>query len=222
MKPLKTWLFRGEQLNAVEIGERLGLASTTVYYRAQRGLLDKPVDRKTQAAVRRQYEEALAESGVHEIGESVDLDVPWEQDAACQRLVRNNPEGMTLEAIGIACGLTRERVRQIEAGVAIRMSQQLKRDNQRGRDARLLLELLRDKVSLQQETHWERAEKHAPGNILLGGWVKKHGRKHHDPVGATGRNKAFAARERQFARGRLIGAAKAKGKTSPRKAEASE
>ena len=44
----------------------------------------------------------------------VDKETPWEDDLVCQKLVRDNPDGMTLEQVGQVLGLTRERVRQIE------------------------------------------------------------------------------------------------------------
>lgn len=40
--------------------------------------------------------------------------LPFELDVAAQRFVEDHPNGATLEEIGAALGLTRERVRQIE------------------------------------------------------------------------------------------------------------
>ncbi len=42
------------------------------------------------------------------------LDLEWEEDALARRLVDEEPDGMTLDAIGEHLDLTRERVRQIE------------------------------------------------------------------------------------------------------------
>jgi hypothetical protein len=42
------------------------------------------------------------------------LDLEWEEDALAQQLVAEEPDGMTLDAIGEHLDLTRERVRQIE------------------------------------------------------------------------------------------------------------
>lgn len=54
--------------------------------------------------------------GVHipEGGSAVSPVTAWEDDPDARRLVEENPDGMTLEAIGDAFGVTRERVRQIE------------------------------------------------------------------------------------------------------------
>lgn len=41
-------------------------------------------------------------------------DLTWEEHDEARRLVRENPDGMTLEEIGSVMGITRERVRQIE------------------------------------------------------------------------------------------------------------
>lgn len=41
-------------------------------------------------------------------------DLPWEQHEEARKVVKANPDGMTLEQIGSVLGLTRERVRQIE------------------------------------------------------------------------------------------------------------
>jgi hypothetical protein len=42
------------------------------------------------------------------------LDLEWEEDALARQLVDEEPDGMTLDAIGEHLDLTRERVRQIE------------------------------------------------------------------------------------------------------------
>lgn len=41
-------------------------------------------------------------------------DLEWEEHPDAQRVVRDNPAGMTLEQIGATMGITRERVRQIQ------------------------------------------------------------------------------------------------------------
>lgn len=43
------------------------------------------------------------------------VELDWEDHEEAQALVRENPGGMTLEDIGKAMGITRERVRQIES-----------------------------------------------------------------------------------------------------------
>lgn len=49
-------------------------------------------------------------------GVSIDATTPYADDVEAQRLVEANPDGMTLEQVGDVLGVTRERVRQIEAG----------------------------------------------------------------------------------------------------------
>jgi hypothetical protein len=43
------------------------------------------------------------------------LHYEWEEHYEAMKIVRENPDGMTLEQIGEILGITRERVRQIEA-----------------------------------------------------------------------------------------------------------
>ena len=45
---------------------------------------------------------------------SIDDVTPYEEDEECQRIVRDNPDGATLEIIGATMGVCRERIRQIE------------------------------------------------------------------------------------------------------------
>lgn len=42
-------------------------------------------------------------------------DLEWEEHDEARRIVAENPDGMTLEEVGAYLGITRERVRQIEA-----------------------------------------------------------------------------------------------------------
>ena len=42
-------------------------------------------------------------------------DLEWEEHDEARRIVAENPDGMTLEEVGQVLGVTRERVRQIEA-----------------------------------------------------------------------------------------------------------
>lgn len=44
----------------------------------------------------------------------VDVDTPYKDDVACQLFVAFFPEGATLDMVGAAIGVTRERARQIE------------------------------------------------------------------------------------------------------------
>lgn len=47
------------------------------------------------------------------------LDLEWKDDKQAQKVVDENPDGMTLEQVGNVLGVTRERVRQIEV-IALR------------------------------------------------------------------------------------------------------
>lgn len=46
---------------------------------------------------------------------SIDSTTPYTEDLACQRFVAKHPDGATLDEVGEMLGVTRERVRQIEA-----------------------------------------------------------------------------------------------------------
>lgn len=49
----------------------------------------------------------------------------YEDDVACQLLVNAHPDGLTLDEVGRALGLTRERVRQIEAAALAKLRRRL-------------------------------------------------------------------------------------------------
>jgi len=49
------------------------------------------------------------------------LDLEWWQHPECIAVIRLHPEGMTLEQIGETMSITRERVRQIEAGALVKL-----------------------------------------------------------------------------------------------------
>lgn len=48
-------------------------------------------------------------------------DLPWAQHKEAKDVVAAHPDGMTLEEIGAVLGLTRERVRQIEATALVKL-----------------------------------------------------------------------------------------------------
>jgi hypothetical protein len=50
-------------------------------------------------------------------------ELEWWQHPEAIRVVREHPEGMTLEQIGRVMGVTRERVRQIEAGALKKLTE---------------------------------------------------------------------------------------------------
>ncbi len=71
----------------------------------------------------------------------IDPRSPWADDEVAQKLVRDNPHGMTLDEVGIAFGITRERVRQIEQRAIQKLRAAARRDY--GQQA-ALMQLLRD------------------------------------------------------------------------------
>lgn len=48
-------------------------------------------------------------------------DLEWEEHVEARDIVKANPDGMTLEEIGAHLGITRERVRQIEASALMKL-----------------------------------------------------------------------------------------------------
>lgn len=65
----------------------------------------------------------LAEARAVKRGLSVVVndDVPYEHDRLAQLFVQSFPDGGTLDEVGQACGVTRERIRQIEGKALIRL-----------------------------------------------------------------------------------------------------
>lgn len=45
---------------------------------------------------------------------AIDGHTPWSDDERCRALVESHPDGMTLHEVGVAFGVSRERIRQIE------------------------------------------------------------------------------------------------------------
>lgn len=81
---------------------------------------DKPCDhirqgRRQAMTERRIRGQAVAEKRRAEDEPLVDIDTPWEEDLAAQVIVAMHPgpDGMTLEDIGIVCGVSRQRIEQI-------------------------------------------------------------------------------------------------------------
>lgn len=57
---------------------------------------------------------ATSKAKAHRRTPRIDSTTPYALDREAQRLVREHPQGMTLDEVGVALGITRERVRQIE------------------------------------------------------------------------------------------------------------
>jgi hypothetical protein len=57
---------------------------------------------------------------VRQHGALVDMHTPYARDAAAQAFVAEHEGGATLELVGLAMGVTRERIRQIEASALAR------------------------------------------------------------------------------------------------------
>jgi DNA-binding CsgD family transcriptional regulator len=84
-----------------EAAEIIGISEETVRTRAHYGrAIDAPL--------------GLARQRRNQDTKRVHPKLPFEQDEACQEIVRDNPNGMRLEQVGKALGCTRERVRQVE------------------------------------------------------------------------------------------------------------
>ncbi len=52
------------------------------------------------------------------------IELEWDEHVEAKRMVDAHPDGMTLEHIGEAMGITRERVRQIEGGALRKLQEQ--------------------------------------------------------------------------------------------------
>lgn len=75
--------------------------------------LDTPIGAKPGPVVGYRHAKAKARESV--AGVHIDATTPFADDAEAQRLVAEHPDGMTLEQVGDVLGVTRERIRQIEA-----------------------------------------------------------------------------------------------------------
>jgi len=56
----------------------------------------------------------------------IDGTTPYDEDKRCQYVVEHHPHGLTLDQIGDLLGLTRERVRQIEAKALERLVKRMR------------------------------------------------------------------------------------------------
>ena len=95
--------FRGRSCTLREVSQMTGIHINTIRKRYEIGTqLDAPMygEPKRKSVVDVPY---------------VDRDTPFEEDEACQQLIREHPNGMRLEQIGEALRCSRERVRQLEA-----------------------------------------------------------------------------------------------------------
>lgn len=89
--------------------EESGVPYNTLCRRVHRGI---PLDVALKGRVNlSRMSEAQSVGG---IGSLTWQTLPWEQDQAAQRLVREYPAGLVLSSVGAAMGLTKERVRQLE------------------------------------------------------------------------------------------------------------
>lgn len=77
--------------------------------------------------------------------EIMDPEIPWEQDSFARWVVEKNPDGLSLEYVGLLLGVTRERVRQIELSACRKIALAASRHDP---DAVRFLELLREKARM--------------------------------------------------------------------------
>lgn len=108
----------GEGLSIEALARRLGLGANVIRKR----LRHMPLEAALRLPLYGHYDPQAALGGPH----SWTWDgLVWERDPWAQAFVDAHPDGASLEEVGDALGVTRERVRQIEL-IAMRKIQQLK------------------------------------------------------------------------------------------------
>lgn len=103
----------------------------------------------------------------------VDAVTPYEEDRVCQTLV-NGHGPMTLEEISLCTGVTRERVRQIEAQALLRAREACERIGLTAEEAREVLAFLANGGTQAAHDHWA-AEAGESWGVLKGRWQGPRG-----------------------------------------------
>jgi len=139
----------GRTLTIPEWSQRTGLGVRTI---EQRIAHDWPVEQILTAP------KSTRMATVNGKERLVNLVTPWEEDDRCWYVVAHHPGGLTLRQIGDIVGLTRERVRQIEAMALHKLRRHPRR-------AAALMQLMResqeDEATRDDErsrTPWQRTE----------------------------------------------------------------
>lgn len=127
----------GETRTLAEWSRVTGLSYATISNRLRAGMsphLALSSERFVRAATRydqlREHPEQARDMTPEEIlalreRYPVRWDLPYDDDEACQRFVADHPNGATLGEIGALYGVTRERIRQIEAAALRKLKRRL-------------------------------------------------------------------------------------------------
>lgn len=137
MRSAKKICVSGLALTQHEWGELLGYEESTVRgYVAKHGPV-KGVSRLLKKAEARALLDENTPPGAP--GSSTWSDLAWDDDPWAQSLVISHPTGMTLEEVGAALGITKERVRQIEEVALRKIRRRFPHDRTLIEDLELLL-----------------------------------------------------------------------------------